>query len=283
VPPLAPGPGGSALLVDAHVHLHACFDLPTFLNAAAANVRHASVRHGYGTAATGCLLLTEASDMDEFGRLRRLAEAGSGLTGALSGTEWSVRPTAEPGSILAHHASGPRLFIMAGRQIATTEGLEVLALLTTDRFDQPVDLPGGIAEVHAAGAIPVIPWGFGKWTLRRGKLVSRAIRHSPRPLFLGDNGGRPRRLPTPRLLRQAAGAGTLILPGSDPLPFPDQQTRPGGRGFIAPLQLDGSTPALRLGDWLRELRVQPPMYGLGERVGAFARNQVRMQMRKRLS
>jgi hypothetical protein len=284
VPPTAPGPGGSARLVDAHVHLHACFDLPTCLDAAAANVRQASLRHGYGKTATGCLLLTEASGMDEFGRLRRLAEGGSGSTeGALAGTGWSVLSTAEPGSILARHDSGPRLFIMAGRQIATTDGLEVLALLTMERFEQPVDLPGAIAEVHAVGAIPVIPWGFGKWSLRRGKLVARAIRDVARPLFLGDNGGRPRSLPTPRLLRQAAGTGTLILPGSDPLPFPDQQIRVGSRGFITPLHLDGSTPARQLGDWLRELRVQPRMYGAGERVGAFARNQVRMQVRKRLS
>jgi hypothetical protein len=284
VPQTAPGPGGPALLVDAHVHLHPCFDLPIFLDAAAANVRQASLRHGYGTTATGCLLLTEASGVDEFGRLRRLAEAGSGFKeGALARTGWSVRSTAEPGSILARHDSGPRLFIMAGRQIATTEGLEVLALLTMERFGQPVDLPGAIAEVHAADAIPVIPWGFGKWTLRRGKLVTRAIRDMPRPLFLGDNGGRPRGLPTPRLLRQAGDTGILILPGSDPLPFPDQQIRVGGRGFITPLLLDGSTPARQLGDWLRELRVQPQMYGAGERVGAFARNQVRMQVRKRLS
>jgi hypothetical protein len=283
MPPSAPGPGGSALLVDAHVHLHACFDLPTFLDAAAANVRRASARHGYGTAATGCLLLTEATGVDEFGELRRLAGAEGGFAGALDGTGWSLRSTAEPGSILAHHDSGLRLFIMAGRQIATTEALEVLALLTTARFDEPLDLPGAIAEVHAAGAIPVIPWGFGKWTLRRGRWVARAVRHAPRPLFLGDNGGRPRGLPTPRLLRQAADAATVILPGSDPLPFPDQQTRAGSRGFIAPLRLDVSTPALRLGDWLRELRVQPPMYGAGERFGVFARNQVRMQLRKRLS
>jgi hypothetical protein len=267
------------LLVDAHVHIHPSFDRVRCLDAAAANVLREAAQLGLPPDTMGCLLLTESGHADVFSELRLAAVADAG-TG-----HWSFRSTGEPESLLALHRGAPRLWIMAGRQVATTDGLEVLALLTGERLDEPLDLRAAIAATRAAGAIPVIPWGFGKWTFRRGATVADALRATargtPRQLFLGDNGGRPRAAPAPRLLRQAARTDVVILPGSDPLPFADQQSRVGSFGFIAHVALGDAAPARQLGDWLRSLPAQPPVYGAGAGLAAFAWDQFRMQLRKR--
>jgi hypothetical protein len=265
------------LLVDAHVHIHPSFDRVRCLDAAASNVLREATQLGLPPDTMGCLLLTESGHADVFSEFRLAADADAG--------HWSFRSTEEPESLLALHRGAPRLWIMAGRQVATTDGLEVLALLTTERLDEPLDLHAAIAATRAAGAIPVIPWGFGKWTFRRGATVAAALRATargtPRHLFLGDNGGRPRAAPAPRLLREAARTDVVILPGSDPLPFADHQSRVGSFGFIAHVALGDAAPARRLGDWLRSLPAQPPVYGAGAGLAAFARDQFRMQLRKR--
>jgi hypothetical protein len=271
------------LLVDAHVHIHATFDLYRFLDAAAANFRRAAAAMDLPGDTPGCLLLTETGPANVFADLRKVAGAGAALDNERdrpNANRWRFSLTAEPESVVAVCSGSPRILIVAGRQIVTTDGLEVLALLTTRRFEQPLDLHAAIAATQAAGGIPVLPWGFGKWTLRRRAIVASALRGAARPLFVGDNGGRPRALPMPRLLRQAMHAGVPVLPGSDPLPFPDQHTRAGGHGFVAHIDVAADTPARQLRDWLRALHRQPPVYGRGEGMIRFARNQLRMQIRK---
>jgi hypothetical protein len=259
----------SSLLVDAHVHIHAVFDRSRFLNAAARNVRRAALASGLSGDTPGCLLLTESAGTDVFPAL-----AGGGVDG------WSFTVDG-PGCLDARHPSGARLLIAAGRQIAARDGLEVLALFTTASFPQGLALDEAIGAVQTAGALPVIPWGFGKWMLRRRRLVEAAIRTAPRPLFLGDNGGRPRGTPPPRLLREGAAAGLPVLPGSDPFPFPAHEGRAASYGFIAFVDPEPPGATLRLKRWLLSLTAQPPVFG--ERAGllTFVRDQLRMNLRRR--
>jgi hypothetical protein len=267
--------------VDAHVHLHPNFELSAFLAAAVANVRRGAAGLGLSAGTVGCLVLTDAGDSDGLARLRDLErgdrEGGRSVSAAGS---WTVHDTAEPGSVLVRHGGELRLVVGAGRQVATSEGLEVLALLTDAWFPGPLPLRATIGAVREAGAVPVIPWGFGKWTLRRGAQVAAALRADPGPLFLGDNGGRPGTLRTPPLLRRALRHGPPVLPGSDPLPFPDHQGRAGSFGFVADVALDLKAPAASLRQWLLTLGGQPPVYGEGRRVDRFVRDQVRMQLRR---
>lgn len=270
-------------LVDSHVHIHPRYDLQRVLDAAGNNTRAAATQLGLGSGVVGCLLLAENPGAEAFVTLH--AGAGSephpdaGPGGSLSG--WSLQRTGEPDSVLAIHPSLPRLLIMAGRQVATTDGLEVLALLTARRFPAGLDVAAAVAAARAAGAIVVIPWGFGKWTFRRGRLVAELLRTAGQPLFLGDNGGRPRLSRTPRLLREAERAGMPILPGSDPLPLPGHETRAGSYGFVAPIDPGTATPAAVLREWLQSLQHQPRTFGHGTRLGPFLRDQVLMQIRRR--
>jgi hypothetical protein len=262
------------VLVDAHVHLHDCFDAAVFLDVAAANFQHAAHRTGVSPDAPGFLLLAETPDARAFERLR---------DGSLAaGAGWDVRAGTEAESVLAFHDDRLRLVIVAGTQLRTTDGLEVLALLSGHRFTAPLALDSTVAEVQRVGAIPVVPWGFGKWTLRRGRIVAAAMDSAPRPFFLGDNGGRPRLGPTPALLRRARRNGVVVLPGSDPLPFASQQTRAGSFGLIAVVDTEDPQPAGALREWLLALKTQPATYGAGERLASFIGNQLRMQVRTRL-
>jgi hypothetical protein len=159
------------VLVDAHVHLHGCFDAAVFLDAAAANFRRAAQRTGVAAGAPGFLLLAETPDARAFERLR---------DGTLDvGTGWEIRAGTEAESVLACRDGSPRLIIVAGTQIQTADGLEVLALLSRHRFAARLPLASTVAEVQRVGAIPVVPWGFGKWTLRRAE--PWPLPWSPRP------------------------------------------------------------------------------------------------------
>jgi hypothetical protein len=275
--PPPPARHSPRLLVDAHVHLHPCFGPAAFLAAAAANFRVAAVQRGLPAETPGCLLLTDAGEVDGLARLRAWWGGGGG---AVRTDGWAVRDTAESSSVLVRHDDGSQLVVIAGQQVSTSEGLEVLALLTDARLPDGLTLRSALGAAREAGAVPVIPWGFGKWLLRRGRAVSEALRSDPGPLFLGDNGGRPRGFGMPRLLRAAWRGGPPVLPGSDPLPFPDHQGRAGSFGFVADVPFEPGAPASRLRGWLLALRVQPPVYGRARRPDRFLHDQLRMHLRK---
>lgn len=266
-----PGPHA----VDAHVHVHACFDVRRFLDDAAANVTRALTERppAGATRGLGVLLLAEGVGEGAFDRLSGASALGGGWT-AEDAEERGVR-------WLAHHGTR-RLLVVAGRQVVTAEGVEVLALLTHDAPADGLPLGECLASLAAHETVAVLPWGFGKWSGRRGRLVAESLRASDRTVLAGDNGGRLALGPTPPLLAEAARRGIPILPGSDPLPFPDQEGRAGSFGFLADVALPPERPAAALRAWLRALDRQPDPYGRLRGVAAFCFDQGRMQWRKRV-
>jgi hypothetical protein len=259
------------VLVDGHVHIHPCFQVSEFLDAAAANVCRASSAMGLPDRTLGVLLLTDMGEEDGIAR----------ISGAVRSIErWTVQRTGEDGSAVLWREGRPCLVVAAGRQLRTSDGLEVLALLTPRRIPDGGPLQEVVTAARSAGAVPVIPWGFGKWLWRRGRLVSEALGTLGSPLFLGDNGGRPAVGPTPGLLRSAARDGRLVIPGSDPLPFLDHEARVASYGFVAETAVDLDRPASHLRQWLLAADAQPPVFGWRRSVAGFSRDQVRMQLLK---
>jgi hypothetical protein len=179
---------------------------------------------------------------------------------------------------------GRALTLVSGFQVATSEDLEVLAIGTRERVADGQTFDRSLAQVRASGAFPVIPWGFGKWTLQRGQLIGRLVQSaSPGELAFGDNGGRIAGLPAPRLLKLAASRGFAILPGTDPLPFPDQVDRVGSSGFMLPgVDLEGTAPAAAIKRALCAAGQDADGYLALTGPVAFALTQARMQIRKRL-
>jgi len=152
---------------------------------------------------------------------------------------------------------GERAFVvLAGRQVAAREDLEVLALGTTARHPDGQPIREVLAWARAQDALPVVPWGPGKWLGARAALLRALVEEARgQELYLGDESSRPISWSPPRPFAWAEAHGVRNLPGTDPLPFPRERTRAGGYGFWT----DGA--------------LESPL--------RFVRNQIAMQLRKR--
>lgn len=245
--------GTNFVLVDSHVHFHPCYDGARFFAAA---------RRNLAPAATGVLMLTECEGHDAFDTWQRSPPAGL-----------VPRPTGETISLDFGAAEGRRLIVIAGRQLVTTERLELLALGLPGSAPPRAPLAECVAAVREAGALPVLPWGFGKWTGARARIAAAAL--EALPVLAGDNGGRPEVTPLPRLLR-----GRRVLRGSDPLPLAGQEERVGAFGFGLELEL-GERPGAALLARLDDPEAALEDHGAGVSLAACARAQLALRLRRR--
>ena len=152
------------IIVDAHVHIHDSFSLPTFFEAAVDNFREAS-KFAAGTYDHQyfILLLSESPGTNYYGKLMGFAENNQTIS-CQNGMGWNCKPTFEDGALRICRSEKECLFLLAGRQLVTYEKLEVLALMTPSEFEEKQPFSRTIQSVRRAGGIPVVPWGF----LRRG-------------------------------------------------------------------------------------------------------------------
>ncbi|MFO7901846.1 MAG: hypothetical protein R6U98_04235 [Pirellulaceae bacterium] len=261
-------------MVDGHVHIHEVFDFAEMLDHASGNRSDAARRHGLSPDIPGVLMLTESQGAEGF---RRLAERPGQRFG-----RWSVQQTHEPISLRLENDNAAPLILIAGRQIVTAEQLEVLALGTLATFTDGRPIGAVIDKVNDAGALAVLPWGFGKWMGARGRIV-RDLLNSPRAqrLFVGDNGGRLHLAPEPSVFRVAREHGIPILPGTDPFPFAEQVRRPLSFGFVLAVDATGEAPAASIKHTLQARRAQPDPFGHRTGMVSFIRSQVAIQWHKR--
>ncbi len=263
-----------SVLVDCHVHFHDIFDEPRFFDAAAANFRRGAAQLGRRGATSGCLVMTEGSTRHPLERFRGGGDRRSGT--------WTFRSTDEADSLTACRDDAPELALIAGRQIVTAEGLEVLTFPSSRPAPEHLPVREVLTRAAGEGQTAVIPWGFGKWWLARGRLVERLLEEHA-ALRLADSGCRLRGAPRPGLMRRAAASERFVLAGSDPLPLAGQEARVGSYGFELPGPLDRKAPAAWLTARLRELDTSPRVFGQRPGAATFLRTQVRMQAHKRRS
>jgi hypothetical protein len=260
-------------VVDAHVHLHPCYEPDELLTRA-----HQNLSAAQGDALL--LILTESAGDDYFGALHAAAHPRQGMQNLLL-WHWDVLPTQEDCSVRAV-SSERELFLVAGRQIACREGLEVLILGTTRRLPDRLPIREVLTETATWNVPRVIPWGPGKWLFRRGRLLNELVEEFHQTLlFLGDEGGRPVFWSYPRHFERAARLGVRDLPGTDPLPFPHDVTKVGRMGFRVHLDLDHDRPAASLISALRQPSTALERFAVLESPLRFVRNQIGMQLRKR--
>ena len=260
------------MLVDGHVHLYPCFDAGLLFDAALANFARAAARRGARAGQwIGCLCLTETATDHEFRRIAASEHVG----------RWRVRPTAEQQTIRLESSDGS-LLVVAGCQVATRDGMEVLGIGIIDRVDDRLTLDDTLARVRQSGAVPIVPWAFGKWMLARGRHLRRLVeRSAPSDFALADNGGRPALGIYPPILKLGRERGFAILSGSDPLPFPQQVRRVGQVGFIMS-DAQESAPFASIKSLLRSPRASVEPYGAFSGLPQFVAAQARMHMRSRL-
>ena len=268
------------VIADAHVHIHPCFDLDDLLDGA---VKNFSLRANQGVDLEGyqfVLLLTETSTDKVFRQLCNQAKNNTHLH--QNESNWQIYLTREDCSVYARNTDGREIYIIAGSQIVVAENLEVLALGTADKIPDGQPLTTVVEKVIDHGGIPVIPWGFGKWLGKRGKILSNFLsKNDISQLFLGDNSARPIFWFQPTFFQTAKKLGLRILPGTDPLPFPSEASRAGSFGFTLEGNLNPQKPAESLKQLLRQSSTQPQAYGSLENPWRFIRNQIAMQLVKR--
>jgi hypothetical protein len=270
--------------VDAHVHLHPCYDPDDLLQNGCDNLAAASDDADPAPCRAYFLLLAECARDNCFGALSDLADGRSASNRApgLTLRRWTVAPTDEAISVVARHGQ-QELFIVAGRQVACREGLEVLVLGTTRHFADGRPIREVLREADALGVPRVIPWGPGKWFFSRGRLLNALIEEFRKPtLFLGDEGGRPVFWGYPQHFTHAARLGVRDLPGTDPLPFPHDIAKVGRMGFKVAIDLEPARPGESLLRALKQVETPLERFATLEPPLRFVRNQIGMQLRKRL-
>lgn len=194
------------LVIDTHVHVYPHFDVSTLLSAVRRNARAAVPQDADAVAA---IALVERSGTDVFAAWSDGKQLPPGVTVT------AVDATA----LRLSFPDGDRLIVLAGRQVACRERLEILGLGCRAEVADGVPAKDAIASIAAAGGVPVLAWGVGKWMFARSLVVRGLLsRFGPSHLLLGDTSLRPTFWPQPSPMRRARTTGRRVLAGSDPLP-----------------------------------------------------------------
>lgn len=200
-----------SVVADTHVHLYPWYDLGAAVGGLSRRLR------SFDGASLPAAFLTERSDCRYFSDVRE-GKVGA----AIEGHEF--RPGVEEGVVILAEGEEAKLYLFAGSQIITSEGIEILALLSDTRIRDGLAADEVVAAVREVGGIPVLSWAPGKWLFERGRVVGKLLdRNSPGTLLIGDTIMRPSLAPEPLLMRRARREGYSVVAGSDPLPFPGEE------------------------------------------------------------
>ena len=263
------------VLVDAHVHVHDCFDVARVFDAAASNF--AAAANVLASERIDAVLCVVASRGERFFDGVRTGPTGRVWRGARG--FWEVEHGCEPETLVVRCGS-TRLNLIAGRQLVTRERLEVLALGTTAPLPNGEPIETTLAAVRDVGAAAVLPWAVGKWLGARGAVIKRLLADPKwQHVFLGDNGNRLELGPDP--FAASRRAGRVVLPGSDPLPLRGEEARVGAYGFAVDVTLDLLRPAAALLALL-ESGSAFTVFGRREPLARFVGNQLALKLKSRL-
>lgn len=259
------------ILADTHVHLYDLFDPNACLDAALTHFDVQAAHAPDNRPPRFLLCLTDPSGMEADRRLvEEIGHAGP----------WCFSWAAGAATVRAERTDGRQIDLLPGRQIVSAEGLEVLALncrLTVP--DREHSVASLLDIISSGGGIPVLPWSFGKWLGRRGRVVEELFSRCP-DLLLADNGNRWPERPLPKLLRRGEEQGIPVLAGSDSLPYRGQEARVGSCGIVAE-DAWPDLPAEAVFSRMMAARAWSRFQGRMS-LFRFAQSMVRMQIRKRI-
>ena len=237
------------ILIDSHVHIYPHYDISTLLDAFHNRIHESG-------ASIGVMMLAEREGTDVFSSWANNEKLPANYTLVKS----------DDTSLILGKAGQPNIVVVAGRQIACAERIEILALATRTRFHDGIPIQTAVTEAITAGAIPVLAWGVGKWLFKRADVVASLLKlFEPEKLLIGDPSLRPVFWPTPRLMAKAAADGHLVIAGSDPLPPKNEELRVGQYAELAAdAFLDLSSP---LTPQIVSILTAHPLTRFGHRAG----------------
>jgi hypothetical protein len=221
------------IAIDTHVHLYPFHDVSRVLE-----VAHRNLSRIAPGADRLVICLTERAGSNRYEALAR---------GELAPRGWKIAATPERALLLATARDGRTVDVLAGRQIIAAERIEVLALGADLWLDDGLPAQEVIARIRDAGAVPVLPWGLGKWWGVRGGVVKNLIAaFRPGDLALGDTYLLPALALRPALLRWGQAHGYRVLAGTDPLAKPGEEDLVGRYGVLADVSMEGELSAQSL-------------------------------------
>lgn len=253
--------------VDTHVHVYHCYQQEDFLARIISNIAKVE------SAVIPVLCLTESQGFDFYHELK------SQLNDDSAAQKWHLQDIAGQPAIMLQR-DGQNIIVVAGRQIISRQGLEVLALYSDHQYEDGQDTQKIIDLINEKNGLAVLPWGVGKWLGRRGKLIVELLEaNDPEKLTIADISARPALWPQPEQFRLGRKIGYNCLYGTDPLPLVHEQFRIGSAGIIAELPAD---PAQALAELKTTLTKQRPGHFYGRRVSAlrFIRDQLMLRIIK---
>ncbi|HDP98454.1 MAG TPA: hypothetical protein ENN22_04625 [bacterium] len=251
----------TTLAIDGHVHLYPVFNFRTAIERGCENLtRNAQKVLKNDDRIVPVWLLVERADSDFFNEIERFSERDLSPEFGFKRNGASIRIEKSGETIL---------YIFAGRQLVTSENLEVLSLVSDFNLpDKQEPITKVIEAVKKAGGIPTLNWAPGKWFFNRGKVIAEQIqKQSPDELFIGETTMRPTVWPKPKIIARAEQRGFRIIAGSDPLPFSGEENGIGSFGFLLQGDFDPDSAVESMKKIL--LNSPKPIQLIGKRNGVF--------------
>lgn len=225
------------VIIDSHTHFYDSWDisLDHFLSITFNNLAsYVSPEARSTTLAIVCILDTPRSPEPIIETL--------GSQNQITHSKWKISPAErEPFAYWATNGD-ETLLIIAGIQVNSYEGLEVLLIGNAPAINGE----GKMSEIlkhQNPQLLTILPWAVGKWLGKRGKIVSECIKNSQfKGLTLGDNGGRPKIWNRVRQFSEAYQNNITLLSGSDPLPISKGYLNSGSYGNVFQVKVDVLTP-----------------------------------------
>ncbi|MDH3346543.1 MAG: hypothetical protein OEM02_00385 [Desulfobulbaceae bacterium] len=223
------------IAIDGHVHLHDSSALAVLLDQARSNFLRSCPQ-----ATQGLLLLTQTNTSPDFKTIHRQFDNSN------SKNSWTLNATSEPHSWKAIAHDGWQLWLITGRQLVSSEGLEVL-IFGDEQGKNGMTTGELINTGRATKSLVILPWGVGKWLGNRGKIVSKLLAElTDEQLILGDNGARPALWHWVKQFSTAHQLGIRVLRGTDSLPLSGEINRVGSFGAAIQGALDPNHPTVSL-------------------------------------
>ena len=267
-----------SILVDTHVHIYDCYNIKRFFNEAFSNFSYYNKKLKLAEKLVGVLFLTESNSFQYFDKLR---DNSNNIIQDLEKEGFFKKESDESYSLVFETAGSNFIILIAGQQIITDERLEVLSLGTQQKIEYSLSLKETVNRINSIGAIPILPWGVGKWLGRRNEVLNAFIKKdNETKFFLGDNSGRLAILKVPTQFKVSNENKKLALRGSDPLPIKSQEKKAGSFGFYFVSDLDISNPFRDVKKMIYNLESEPDNYGKLENIFDFFKNQIMLRLAK---
>jgi len=224
------------IIADTHLHIYPCHDVGLLVSSLGKNLS---------------TLAPDAVRVGVFAEKAGHHVFDAWTNGELSG-DGSV-PAATPvrGALVVEGEDRRPIYLLPGRQIVTSERLEIQCLLADARIEDGLTARAAVRATLDAGGVPVLSWALGKWLFGRAGIVSDLLTaFAPDELLLGDSAMRPVGWPEPSPMTRFKKSGGVVLAGTDPFPYAGEERIAGSYASRAEAVLDEEDPMSSLRDVL---------------------------------